>query len=99
MAKTLLRTAAFAALVLWALIWVLFMGVRFSSLDVAALPVFHVLLPLALVCVLLAPVMAVGLAAAALIWKPRLLKDWIALGCAVAAVFGQTFLFLVSRWL
>lgn len=53
----------------------------------------------ALAVVLFAPIAATEFAAVALIRQPRMPADWITLACAIAALFGQAFLFLILRWL
>jgi hypothetical protein len=47
----------------------------------------------------MAPIAATGLAGAALVRQPRAPLNWLTLGCAIAALVGQGFLFLVTRWL
>jgi hypothetical protein len=43
--------------------------------------------------------LATGLAAAALFRQPRTPLNLLIFGCAVAALLGQVFLFLITRWL
>lgn len=66
MAKTSLRNASIACLVIWAAIWLLFLLMRLSPLDIRGIPGAGRFMPIAL---------------------------------AVAAFFGQVFLFLITRWL
>jgi len=47
----------------------------------------------------LAPIVATGLAGAALVRQPKAPLNWLTLGCAIAVLFGQGLLFLVTRWL
>jgi len=53
----------------------------------------------ALVVVLVAPIAATGLAGAALVRQPRAPLNLLTLGCALAALFGQNFLFRITGWL
>jgi hypothetical protein len=53
----------------------------------------------ALVVVLVAPIVATGLAGAALVRSPRAPLNVLTFGCAIAALLGQVHLFLISRWL
>jgi len=99
MAKATLRLTSIACLAIWAAIWFLFLAIRFSPLDIRIIPGIGIIMLSALGIALLAPIAATGLAGAALIQQPRLLLNWLTLGCAVAALFGQGFLFLVTRWL
>jgi hypothetical protein len=99
MAKTSLRTASVACLVLWGAIWLVFLLLRLSPLDIRSIPGAGRILLIALAVALLAPFVATGLAAAALAQHPRVPRDRLVLGWAVAALFGQVFLFLITRWL
>jgi hypothetical protein len=99
MAKTALRTASIVCLVIWAAIWLLFILMRLSSLDIGRIPDAGKVVFIALAAALLAPIAATGLAGAALVLHPRMPRDRLVLGWAVAAFFGQVFLFLVTRWL
>jgi hypothetical protein len=99
MAKTSLRTASIACLVTWAAIWLAFLLLRLSPLDIRSIPGAGRVLLIALAVALLAPIVATGLAAAALARHPRVPRDRLVLGWAVAALFGQVFLFLITRWL
>jgi len=33
-----------------------------------------------------------------LVWQPRVPLNWVVLGCAIAAFFGQALLFFIFRW-
>jgi hypothetical protein len=84
---------------IWAAVWLLFLLLRFSSLDVRNIAGAAGILLGALVLSVSAPIVAVGLAAAALVRGSRMLANWLTLGFASAALCGQAFLFLSSRWL
>ena len=99
MAKTALRTASIVCLVIWAAIWLLFILMRLSSLDIRSIPDAGRVVFIALAVALLAPIAATGFAGAALALHPRVPRDRLVLGWAVAAFFGQVFLFLITRWL
>jgi predicted ABC-type exoprotein transport system permease subunit len=99
MRETSLRTASIYCLVIWAAIWVLFMLIRFSPLDIRIVPGIGPFMLLVLVVALVAPIVAIGLAGAALVRGPRTPRSWMVLGCAIAALFGQGILFAVTRWL
>jgi len=58
-----------------------------------------IILLAALGVALLAPIMAMALAGAAIVRQPRLLLNWRTLGIALAALFGQGLLFVVTKWL
>ena len=57
------------------------------------------MMPLALAVALLASIVATLLAGAALIRQPRARVNLMVFGSALAALFGQMFLFLISSWL
>jgi hypothetical protein len=98
-AKTSLRTASIVCLVIWSAIWLLFLLMRLSPLDIRSIPGAGRALLIALAVALLAPIAATGFAGAALALHPRAPRDRLVLGWAVAAFFGQVFLFLITRWL
>lgn len=98
MAKTSLRTAAIYCLAIWAAIWVLFLSIRFSSLDIRIIPGIGPVMLVALVVALLAPIVATGIAGATLVRQPRERLNWLTFGCAFAALLGQTILFTVTGW-
>jgi hypothetical protein len=99
MTKTSLRTASLCCLTIWAAVWLLFLVMRFSPLDIRNIPGIGTIMLVALGVVLLAPIVAAGLAGAALVRKPRLTLDWLTLGCAIAALLGQALLFFITRWM
>ena len=99
MAKSSLRTASISCLAIWAAVWLLFLLMRFSPLDYRGIPGIGMIMLVALGVALLAPLVAIGLAGAALVRQPRVPLNWITLGCAIAAFFGQGLLFLITRWL
>jgi hypothetical protein len=94
-----LRTASIYCLVVWAVIWLLFLSIRLSSFDIRVIPGIGPVMLIALVAALLAPIVATGLAVAALVRQPRAQPNWLTLGGAIVALFGQAILFLSSRWL
>lgn len=98
-AKSWFRTASICCLALWAAIWLLFLLMRFSPFDFRGIPGLGVLVLTALAVALLAPVVAIGLAGAALLRQPRAPQNLLTLGCAIAALIGQVLLFLITRWL
>jgi hypothetical protein len=99
MANLSLRTASIACLAMWAAVWLLFLLMRFSPLDIRGIPGIGAVMLVALGVALLAPIVAAGLAGAALIRQPRTPLNWLTLGCAIAAFFGQGLVFFTSRWL
>ena len=48
---------------------------------------------------LVAPIVAVALAGAAIVQQPRVTLNWLTLGFAIAAFFGQALVFLITRWM
>ena|SRR5437588_9654091 len=94
-----LRTASIACLLIWAAVWLLFLLMRLSPLDIRRIPGIGMITLVALGVALLAPIAATVLAGAASVRQPRVPLNWITLGCAIAALFGQGLLFLISRWL
>lgn len=99
MTKISLRAASLFCVAIWAGVWLLFLLLRFSSLDVRYIPGGGGILLSALVLCVLAPIVAVGLAAAAMVRGPRVPANWLTLGLASATLCGQWLLFLSSRWL
>jgi membrane protein DedA with SNARE-associated domain len=72
---------------------------RFSPLDIRQIPGIGIMMLIALAVALVTPILATGLAAAALIRQPRAPLNLLVFGCAIAAFLGQVLLFLISRWL
>lgn len=99
MAKASLRTASIYCLLIWMGIWLIFLLVRLAPFDIRAIPGVGVFFFVALAVALLAPIVATGLAAAALVRQHRVPVNWLTLGCALAALLGQLLLFLSSGWL
>jgi len=99
MAKASLRTASIYCLALWVGIWLLFLLMRFSPLDIRGIPGIGMIMLIAFAVALVAPIVATGLAGAALVRQPRVLLNLLVFGCAIAALLGQVFLFLITRWL
>ena len=99
MVKASLRTGSIFCLGIWAAVWLLFLLMRLSPLDIRSIPGIGMIMLVALGVALLAPIVATALAGAALVRQPRVPLNWLTLGCTIAAVFGQGLLFLISRWL
>jgi hypothetical protein len=98
MVKASLRAASIFCLAIWAAIWLLFVLMRFSTLDIRGFPGISSAMLIALGVVLLAPLMATGLAGAAVVRQPRAALNWLTLACAAAVLFGQVLVFLISGW-
>jgi hypothetical protein len=99
MSRSWLQSAAVVCISLWGAIWLLFIGVRFSSFDVSQHRSLGPVLLVLLLTVLVAPLAAIGFAIAAVVQRPAVLSNWITLGCAGAAFAGQALLFLITRWM
>jgi hypothetical protein len=99
MTKTSLRTASLCCLTIWAAVWLLFLAMRFSPLDIRNIPGIGTVMLVALGVVLVAPILAAALAGAALWRQPRVRLDWLTFGCAIAALLGQGLLFFITRWM
>jgi hypothetical protein len=99
MAKVTLRSASISCLAIWLAIWLLFLFMRLSPLDIRNIPGIGMIMLIALVVALVAPLLATGLAGAALVRAPRAPLNLLTFGCAVAALLGQVLLFLLSWWL
>lgn len=99
MTKSAFRTASISCLAIWAAVWLLFFVMRFSPFDYRGVPAIGMILLGSLGVALLAPIVAGALAGAALLQQPRVPLNWITLGCAIAAFFGQGFLFLITKWM
>jgi hypothetical protein len=94
-----LRRVAIACIAAWVVVWVTFTAMRLSSFDFRYLPGIGPVLLAYLVISFLAPIVATVLAIAALVREPRLRLNWLVLGFALAALFIQNLVFVVSRWL
>ncbi len=99
MAKPSLRSASIYCLTIWAVIWLMFMMMRFSPFDLRVLPGIGPVLLLALIVVWLAPLAATAIAGAAIIRQPRIPLNWLIFGCAIIAFLGQMQLFTMSGWM
>ena len=99
MVKGSLRTAALFCLAIWSAVWLLFLLLRFSSLDVRNIPGAGPFLLSSLVVSALAPIVAAALAVAALVREPRVPANWLTFAAASAVLVGEVLLFLSSRWL
>jgi hypothetical protein len=97
--RATLRTASIYCLAIWAAIWLLFLLMRLSPFDIRIIPGIGPVMLIALVVVLMAPIVATGIASAALVRQPRVPLNWVLLGCGVAALLGQWTLFTITRWL
>ena len=94
-----MRTASIYCLAIWAAIWLLLLLIRLSPLDIRIIPGIGPVMLIALVVALIAPIVAMGIAGAALVRQPRAPVNWLILGCAIAALLGQVILFTMMRWL
>ena len=99
MAKTALRTASIYCLAIWAAIWLLFLLMRLSPLDLRNMPGIGPVMLIALVVALIAPIVAIGISGTALVRQPRMPLNWLIFVSAIAALLGQAILFTVTRWL
>ena len=99
MARMSLPTATIYCLAIWAAIWLSFLLMRLSPFDIRIIPGIGPGMLTALVVALMAPIVATGIAGAALVRRPRLPLNWLLLGCAIAALLGQWILFMITRWL
>lgn len=94
-----MRAASIYCLAIWAAIWLLFLLMRLSPLDLRNMPGVGPVMLIALVVALIAPIVATGIAGAALVRQPRAPVSWLIFGCAIAALLGQVILFTITRWL
>ena len=98
-AKTSLRTASIVCLILWAAIWTLFMLLRFGVFSLGVFPAPGPVMLIALATALVMPVVATGLAAAAVLRQPGVRLNWLTLGGAMAILGAQCVLFLATRFM
>lgn len=75
------------------------MLIRFSGFDIRLIPGIGPIMLVALAIAVLAPVVAVVIAAVALIRRPRAALHWLILGCAMAACLAVGVVFSVTQWL
>ncbi len=94
-----MRKAAIACVGAWAGIWVVFMLIRFSGLDVRAIPGAGPILLLLFAASGILPLAASVLALVATIQDPKVRSNWIALAAAVAILCIQAFLFTANKWM
>jgi len=80
-------------------IWLLFLLMRLSPFDIRDIPGVGVVMLIALVVALAAPIAATGFAGAALFRQPRAPLTLLTFGCALAALVGQVALFLITTWM
>jgi hypothetical protein len=97
--KTSLKAASICCLAIWAAVWCLFMLIRFSGFDIRVIPGIGPIMLVALVVSVLAPVVAIGIAAVTLVRSPRSALSWLILGGAVAAFVVVGVIFAATRWL
>ena len=77
----------------------MFMLIRFSGFDIRVIPGIGPIMLIALVVAVISPVLALGVAGASLIQRPRAVLGWLILGCAVAACFAVGIIFAATKWL
>jgi hypothetical protein len=99
MAKTILRAASVSCLAIWLVIWLAFLVMRLSAFDIRQIPGIGIIMLAALAVAMATPILAAALGAAALVREPRAPRDLLIFGCAIAALLGQVFLFLITKWL
>ena len=99
MANVSLRSTSVSCLGIWAAIWLMFLMMRFSPLDIRLIPGIGPIMLMALVIALVAPIVATGFAGAALVRQPRLSLNWLTFVCAIAVLVGQWILFTITSWL
>jgi hypothetical protein len=99
MAKVSLRSTSVSCLGIWAAIWLMFLMMRFSPLDIRVIPGIGPIMLMALIIALVAPIVATGISGAALVRQPRLALNWLTFGCAIAVLVGQWILFTITSWL
>jgi hypothetical protein len=99
MVKASLRTASICCLALWGAIWLLFLLMRLSAFDIRGLPGIGMIMLVSIGIALVAPIVAIGLAGAALVRQPRAPLNLLTFVCAIAALVGQACLFVISRWM
>jgi hypothetical protein len=98
-ARASLKTASIYCLGIWVAVWLLFMLIRFSGLDIRVIPGIGPIMLIALVVAVVAPVVALGIAGVALIRRPRAVLGWLIVGCAVAACVVVVLIFAATKWL
>ena len=94
-----MRMASIGCLAVWAVIWLLFLVMRLSTLDIRGFPGIGFVMLGAFAVAVLAPIVAAALAGIALVRQARVPRNWLLFGCAIAALLGQGLLFLITRWL
>jgi hypothetical protein len=99
MAEVSSRNTSVSCLAIWAAIWLMFLMMRFSPLDIRVIPGIGPIMLVALIVALVAPIVATGIAGAALVRQPRVSLNWLTFGCAIAVLVGQGILFTITSWL
>lgn len=98
-AKSPLRKAAIACIAVWVVIWVVFMLIRFSHVDVRVMPGVGPVLLMLLAAAGILPLAAAVLAVIAAIQQPKEPLSWMTLGGAIAVLCGQAVMFMANRWM
>src|SRR5450631_4223622 len=99
MAEVSSRNTSVSCLAIWAAIWLMFLMMRFSPLDIRVIPGIGPIMLMALVVVLVAPIVATGIAGAALVRQPSVPLNWLTFACAIIVLLGQVHLIMNSTWL
>ena len=99
MVKASLRNVSIYCLGIWVAVWLVFMLMRFSGFDIRVIPGIGPIMLIALGLAVISPVLALVIASAALIQRPRAVLGWLILGSAVAACFAVGIIFEATKWL
>lgn len=94
-----LRKIAAACIAVWIVIWIIFMAIRFSTLDVRLIPGAGGMLLLMLTAAAALPLVATLLSVMATIQKPAAPMNWVTLGCSIGIMVGQVVMFTASKWM
>ncbi len=98
-AKSPLRKAAIACIAAWVVIWVAFMLIRFTHLDIRVIPAIGSVLLLLPAAAGILPLAAAVLAVIAAIQQPKEPLSWMTLGGAIAVLCGQAVMFMANKWM
>lgn len=99
MKDTTWRTRSLYCLVIWAAIWLIFLLIRYSSVDIRVIPGIGPVMLGALIGSMVTPIAATVFAAAAVIRQSRAPLNWLVFGCAIIGTLVQIQLFMSSKWL
>lgn len=99
MSKLSLRTASIYCLAIWAAVWLLFFLIRVSSFDIRVIPGIGPVMLIALIVSVAAPCVAIVIVGIAIFRQPGVFRNWVVLGCAIAAAAALGAVFTVTRWL